>query len=53
MAENDKDIPVKEQEDGSALVSMEHEKDPFPEEDKETKKAQNILFINGEFTTFE
>jgi len=38
MAENDKDIPVKEQEDGSALVSMEHEKDHFPEE--ETKKVQ-------------
>jgi hypothetical protein len=38
MAENDKDIPVKEQEDGSALVSMEQEKDHFPEE--ETKKVQ-------------
>ena len=34
MAENEKDIPVKEQEDGSALVAMEHEKDHFPEEEK-------------------
>lgn len=29
MAENDKDIPVKEQEDGSALVALEQTADPF------------------------
>jgi len=40
MAENEKDIPVKEQEDGSALVAMEHDTDHFPEEEKETKKAE-------------
>ena len=31
MAENDKDIPVKEQEDGSALVALEQAADPFEE----------------------
>jgi hypothetical protein len=41
MAENDKDIPVKEQEDGSALVAYEGEKDHFPEEEKEDKKAES------------
>ena len=29
MAENEKDIPVKEQEDGSALVALEQAADPF------------------------
>ena len=41
MAENENNIPVKEQEDGSALVAMEHEKDHFPEDDKETQKVDN------------
>jgi hypothetical protein len=40
MADNEKDIPIKEQEDGSALVAFEEEKDHFPEEEKETKKLE-------------
>ena len=39
MAENEKDIPVKEQEDGSALVALEQTADPF-EEEKEGKEVE-------------
>ena len=38
MAENENNIPVKEQEDGSALVALEQEKDHFPEDEKEPKQ---------------
>lgn len=40
MAENEKDIPVKEQEDGSALVALEQAADPFEEEKEE--KAETV-----------
>lgn len=40
MAENEKDIPVKEQEDGSALVALEQVADPFEEEKEE--KAETV-----------
>ena len=43
MAENEKDIPVKEQEDGSALVALEQTADPF-EEVKEGRKVVAIRF---------
>lgn len=39
MAENEKDIPVKEQEDGSALVALEQTADPF-EEEKEGEEVE-------------
>ena len=38
MAENENNIPVKEQDDGSALVALEQEKDHFPEDEKEPKQ---------------
>ena len=41
MAENENNIPVKEQDDGSALVAMEHEQDHFPEDAKEDKKTES------------
>ena len=40
MAENDKDIPVKEQDDGSALVALEQTADPF-EEVKEGEEPED------------
>jgi len=40
MAENENNIPVKEQDDGSALVAMEHDTDHFPEETKEDIKVE-------------
>lgn len=39
MAENEKDIPVKEQEDGSALVALEQTVDPFENEKEENAEA--------------
>ena len=38
MAENEKDIPVKEQTDGSALVAYEMEPDPLADTEEEIKK---------------
>jgi hypothetical protein len=38
MAENDNNIPVKELEDGSAQIAMEHEVDPFEGEKEEEKE---------------
>ena len=38
MAENENNIPVKELEDGSAQIAMEHEVDPFEGDDKEEKE---------------
>jgi len=35
MADNEKDIPVKEQDDGSALISIDQEVDPFEKEEGE------------------
>ena len=41
MADNDKDVPIKEQEDGSVLAKIEHE-EPFEDDDKEeVKKASD------------
>jgi hypothetical protein len=40
MADNDKDVPIKEQEDGSVLAKIEHE-EPFEDEEKEVKKASD------------
>lgn len=41
MSENDKDIPIKEQEDGSVLAAIELNPDPFTEEEKkEEPKAE-------------
>ena len=42
MSEQDKDIPIKEQEDGSILAAIELEKDPFAEDEKkEDVKAED------------
>lgn len=35
MADNEKDIPIKEQDDGSALISIDQEVDPFEKEEGE------------------
>lgn len=40
MAENDKDIPVKEQDDGSALVALEQAADPFEEVKEEGEEPE-------------
>lgn len=41
MSENEKDIPIKENEDGSVVAAFELEKDPFAEEEKvEEPKAE-------------
>jgi hypothetical protein len=40
MADNDKDVPIKEQEDGSVLAKIEHE-EHFEDEEKEVKKASD------------
>ena len=37
MAENEKDIPVKEQTDGSALVALEIEPDPLADANEEAE----------------
>ena len=37
MADNDKDVPIKEQEDGSVLAKIEHE-EHFEDEEKEVEK---------------
>jgi hypothetical protein len=43
MAENnEKDIPVKELEDGSAQIAIEVEKDPFEGEEKEKKEPKEL-----------
>jgi hypothetical protein len=39
MADNEKDVPIKEQEDGSVLAKIEME-DPFPEEEKKEVKVE-------------
>jgi len=42
MSDKDKDIPVKEQDDGSALVAMDQSADPFAEEkDEEDEGVEN------------
>jgi hypothetical protein len=40
MADNDKDVPIKEQEDGSVLAKIQHE-EPFEDEETEVKKASD------------
>jgi len=40
MAENENNIPVKELEDGSAQIAMEHEVDPFEGEKEEEEKEE-------------
>jgi len=40
MAENEKDIPVKEQDDGSALVAYELEPDPLADAEEDGKKKK-------------
>jgi hypothetical protein len=40
MADNDKDVPIKEQEDGSVLAKVEHE-EHFEDEEKKVKKASD------------
>ena len=40
MADNDKDVPIKEQEDGSVVAKVEHEED-FEEDKKEVKQASD------------
>ena len=43
MADNDKDIPVKEQDDGSALVAMDQSADPFAEEkEQDDEDVENL-----------
>ena len=39
MSDKDKDIPVKEQDDGSALVAMDQSADPFAEEKDEDEES--------------
>jgi hypothetical protein len=41
MADNDKDVPIKEQEDGSVLAKVEHEEHFEDDEEKEVKKASD------------
>jgi hypothetical protein len=41
MADNDKDVPIKEQEDGSVLAKVEHEDHFEDEEEKEVKQASD------------
>ena len=38
MADNEKDIPIKEQEDGSALVALEIPPDPLADEEEQPKE---------------
>ena len=40
MANNDKDVPIKEQADGSVLAKVEHEEE-FDDEEKEVQKASD------------
>ena len=40
MADNDKDVPIKEQEDGSVLAKIEHE-EHFEDDEKEVKQASD------------
>jgi hypothetical protein len=40
MAENEKDVPIKEREDGTVVAKVEHEEE-FDEEEKEIKKASD------------
>jgi hypothetical protein len=40
MADNDKDVPIKEQEDGSVLAKIEHE-EHFEDDEKEVQKASD------------
>jgi hypothetical protein len=40
MADNDKDVPIKEQEDGSVLAKVEQE-EHFEDDEKETKQASD------------
>jgi hypothetical protein len=40
MADNDKDVPIKEQADGSVLAKVEHEEE-FDDEEKEAQKASD------------
>jgi hypothetical protein len=41
MADNDKDVPIKEQEDGSVLAKVEHEEHFEDDEEKEVQKASD------------
>jgi hypothetical protein len=42
MAEKDeKDLPIKEQEDGTVLVAVEEDKDPFEDQKKNEKAPDN------------
>jgi hypothetical protein len=43
MAENEKNIPVKEQNDGSALVALELEPDPLADVEELPQKEENIV----------
>jgi hypothetical protein len=42
MAENENNIPVKELEDGSAQIAMEHEVDPFEGEKEEEEEKEEL-----------
>lgn len=39
MSDNEKDIPVKEQVDGSALISMDRDEDPFAKDEDEDEEG--------------
>jgi hypothetical protein len=41
MADNDKDVPIKEQKDGSVLAKVEHEEHFEDDEEKEVQKASD------------
>jgi hypothetical protein len=41
MADNEKDVPIKEQEDGSVLAKVEHEEHFEEDEEKEVEKASD------------
>jgi hypothetical protein len=41
MVDNEKDVPIKEQEDGSVLAKVEHEEHFEDDEEKEVKKASD------------
>jgi len=43
MAENEKEIPVKEQTDGSALVALELEPNPLADADEAPEKEQKVV----------
>jgi hypothetical protein len=48
MADNEKDVPIKEQEDGSVLAKIEEHVDHFPEEENKNEKVVDEVDDNDQ-----